>query len=542
VKEGLRQARAELGVLFELRFLLAWRRLRGRHGVAEGLAHGVLVAMALPASLVVGSLIALGSFRAVRAGSGAHAGVAIAAILFGLWQAWTAVSLTMGERDGIRVERLLAYPLSPARLYLVGLAASMLADPFALFWLVLLSGMVVGAALARPGPWLLLLVATLGAFVVATATFIALAQELLARIARRRLWRDLAALAGVGAWVVIILSVSGALRGLTNFRSAVRHARFVLYPPAIAAEAVERLYASRPVQALPFVALLLVASALTGWLACRAALGTARSAGERARAMSPTRRRQRLLFPEGLGPLFEKEIRYLTRHPAVRIYLLVLPVLASLIGAKLPVPRGAGLAEVLRALPLFALAAYVHLAFQIFWVNGLGFERGGARTLYLAPIAPERILAAKNLALLVFTSGAFALSAAAYIAVAGPPPAWATAGAAVLQVGMAPLLYGLGNVLGMVVPRAATFGIQRSGSVSPLAALAAMAISSATLGLFGLPVLLAVYLEALWLVPVSWAVLAVCGGVAWRLTLPASGRLLVARREEILAAVCGDDV
>jgi len=539
---GAARAGPEIAVLVELRFRLAWRRLRGRHGVAEGLAQVVLVAMALPASLVFGALIAFGSFRAARAGGGTQTGIAIAAILFGLWQAWTAVSLTLGERDGIGVERLLAYPLSPARLYAVGLLAAAVADPFALFWLVLLSGMVVGAGMARPGPWLLLLALALGVFVMATVALVALARECFVRLARRRLWRDLGILAAVALWALIALTLSGGARGLRAAHLALRHMRFVLYPPALAAEAAESLFTGRYLAALVWIALLAMLGVLTGWLAYRAALATARSGGEGVRLSTASSNGRRLLFPERLGPLFEKEVRYLTRHPAVRIYVLVLPVLALLVGYRLPTPRNPDLAEILRALPLFALAVYVHLAFQIFWVNGFGLERGGARALYLAPVAPERILAAKNLALLVFTSGAFALAGAAYTAVAGRPPAWAALGAIALEVGIAPVLYGFGNILGIVLPRAATFGIQRSGSISPLAALAALAISSIAMALFGLPVLVAIHLDALWLVPASWTVLAVCASVAWYLTLPLSGRLLTARREEVLSAVCGGDV
>jgi len=542
VSDPGRRARPPLAVLLELRFRLAWRRLRSRGGVAEGVAQAVLVAMALPASLLFGALIGVGSYRAARAGGSTEASLTVAAILFGLWQAWTAVSLTLGERDSLGVERLLLYPIAPARLYLMGLAAAALADPFALFWLVLLSGMVAGAALARPGAWILLLGLALGAFVAATVALVALVQELLLRMARRRVWRDLGTLLGVGIWALIVLSLPGGARGLRGLRWTIRELRFLLYPPALAAEAVRRLYAGRTAAALGFMALLAAAAALTGWLAYRAALITARSGGEAPRAGARTAGPRRLLFPECLGPLFEKEMRYLTRHPAVRVYLFVLPVLALLVGYKLPIPRSGELGEILRALPLFGLAVYVHLVFQMFWVNGLGFERGGVRTLFLAPVAPERILAAKNLALLVFTTGVFGLSAAAFTVAAGPPRPWAAVGALALELGLAPLLYGLGNVLGILLPRAASFGLQRTGSISPLATLAALATATSGLGLFGLPVLLAVHLDAFWLVPASWVALAVCAGGAWYLTLPAAARLLSARREEVLMALSGDEV
>ena len=85
-------------------------------------------------------------------------------------------------------------------------------------------------------------------------------------------------------------------------------------------------------------------------------------------------------------------------------------------------------------------------------------------------------------------------------------------------------------------------GAQRSGAVSPLAALAGMGIASGATLLFALPVMLALVLDRLWTVPVAWGALAGVGAIAWRLTLPAVGRLLARRREAVLAAVTGDEV
>ncbi len=530
-----------LADLAELRLLLAWRRLRGRGGMAEGVAQLLLFLVALPASIFFAALVGVGSFRAARAAHGLQATVTIAAILYGLWQTWTAVSLSMGERDAIDLRRLLVYPVPPARLYLLGLGTSIVGDPFALFWLVLLAGMAVGAALARPGAWILLLALVLAAFAAATVAFVALAQEILGRLARSRRWRELAAVAALVAWLLVVFGSSakgGALRGALP---VLRQLRWILYPAALAVEAAQRLYGGRSLASLPWLAILAVAAAATGWLAYRVGMATARSGGEAGRVMvSRDASLRRSLFPERLGPLFEKEVRTLTRHPAARIYVLALPALAAFVGWKAPTHLGGDLAELLRALPLFGLAAYVHLAFQVFWVNGLGFERGGALTLFLAPIAPEQVLAAKNLALFACTTAVFALAASAYLAMAGPQPLWAVAGALALELGLAPVLYGLGNVLGIVTPRVASSGLQRAGSVSPLAALAAMGITSAALAVFALPMLAALWLDALWVVPLAWAALAAGATAAWWATLPLAGRFLSQRREQVLAIVCGD--
>ena len=537
------RCRPGLVQLAELRFLLVWRRLRSRGGAAEGIAQFLLFALALPAGVLFAGLVGAGSYRAARAGHGLQATVTIAAICYGIWQTWTAVSLTVNERDAFDLRRLLVYPVRPARLYFVGLAASLLADPFALFWVSLLAGVLGGAALARPGAWILLLALALAAFAAATVSLVALLQEILGRLARSRRWRELAAGAAIVGWLLIVFSTSGSVRSLRGALPLLRRLRWILYPAAMTAEACERLFAGKAASALPWIGLLAAAAALTGWMAYRIAIATARSGVEAGRVPLPREgSRRRVLFPERLGPLFEKELRHLARHPAARIYVLVLPALAGIVAWRAPWNLGGDAAEILRALPLFGLAAYVHLAFQIFWVNGLGAERGGARTLFLAPIAPEQILAAKNLALFAFTTAVFSLSAGAYLAVAGAPPLWASAGALALEVGLAPVLYGLGNVLGVLAPRAAPSGLQRAGSVSPLAALAAMGITSGALAIFALPVLGALWLDTLWALPIAWAALAVAAGFAWRATLPLTGRFLWRRREQVLAAVCGDEV
>jgi ABC-2 type transport system permease protein len=90
--------------------------------------------------------------------------------------------------------------------------------------------------------------------------------------------------------------------------------------------------------------------------------------------------------------------------------------------------------------------------------------------------------------------------------------------------------------------RPAPYTIQRGGHLAPASALAGMAIVSAGSALFAAPVLAAISLEEPWLLPAGWAALGAAGAVAYRATLPRAARLLAARREPLLQAVCGDDV
>jgi ABC-2 type transport system permease protein len=202
------------------------------------------------------------------------------------------------------------------------------------------------------------------------------------------------------------------------------------------------------------------------------------------------------------------------------------------------VPEEAG--EVVRALPLFGVAAYVHLVLQVFWLNAFGWDRGGARALFLAPVAPGAVLAAKNGASMLAAALLFLLAGGVYVSAGVLPPAWALAAAAALHLGMAPWLHAAGNLVSIANPRAAPFALQRSGSLPALSALGGMAITAGASGLFGVPVLAALHFESEWLLLGSWLALGAAGWLAWRWSLPRAGPLLQNRREALLAEVTGD--
>jgi len=146
---GLRDT--PLAAFVELRFRLGLRRLRGRGGVPELVARIISYAVLLPASVVFAGLVGLGTYQAARAGRGLRVDVPVSAILFGVWQAWTATAMSLQEREGVDLRRFLLFPLPAGRLYTYGLAASVVGDPFSLFWCVLLGGAFAGAAAGRMG-------------------------------------------------------------------------------------------------------------------------------------------------------------------------------------------------------------------------------------------------------------------------------------------------------------------------------------------------------------------------------------------------------
>ncbi len=530
-----------LAAVIELRIRLFWHRLRGRGGLAEGIATAALFLLAIPMSLVFAALVGAGSYQAARAGRGPQVEATVAGVFFGLWQAWTAVSLSLNDRDGLDLRRFLVYPVPTGRIYLFGLASGIAGDPMAVFWVVLLCGQFVGAALGRPGTWLAALAADQVLFAAATVFLVALVQELLAHILRSRRVREVAIVAAALAIPLLLLAAASGPGGVRDALQLVVRLRWIFFPPALSAAAASHFYSGEIVAGLPYLVLLAVATAATGWAAFRLGLAGAMSGGEGAVA-APRRTRPRWRLGRGrFGALVEKEAKYLLRHPLARVYVLILPAFAALVAWKVApaIPAEAG--NVVRALPLLGFVLYDHLVLQIFWLNGFGWERGGMRAYWLAPLPLEDVLAAKNVALYGFSLAVFALSAAVMMAVGGSPPAWALASALALHAALAPVLYGLGNVVAILNPRAAPFGVQRGGSLPNLSGLAGMAILSGACSVFAVPVLVALRLESPWLVPASWTFFGFAGLFAYWRTLPAAAELLDRRREQVLAVVCGDD-
>jgi ABC-2 type transport system permease protein len=529
----------------ELRGRLLWRRLTARGGIGEGVARVVLLVLALPLGLAFAVAVGAGTHQAVRAGGGLRLDVATAAIFFGLWQTWTAVSLTLNDREGLDLRRFLVYPVRPGRIYALGLASGVAGDPVGVFWAVVLSGVFGGAAFARPGPWLLLLALGLLLFAAGTVLYVALLQELLSLALSSRRMREaamvLSVLVSVGLLTLLVGVSPRSWRDLRLLAPALSVAQWIAWPAALTAGAARHLYAGRALSSLPWLAGLALACAATGRVAFAVALRQAQAGGDAAaRAPSSGGRGWRLPLPGPLEALVEKEAKYLVRHPLARIAAVLTPVIAALIAWKVEpaIPQEAG--EVVRALPLFALAAYSHLVLQSFWLNALGWERGGARLLFLAPLGARAVLFAKNAVLYLYALAVFSLSAVPLLAAGGPPPAWAIAGALALHAGMAPFLHGAGNLVTILNPKAASFAVQRSASVSALSGLAGLAILSATTGLFALPVLAALRLDSPWLLPAGWAALGLAGALAYRAALPAQARLLADRAEVVVGVVSGD--
>ncbi len=538
---------SEFRALAELRGRLLWRRFTARGGIAEGVASVVLLVIAVPVGIAFAVAIGYGSYQAVRAGGGLRTDVGVSAIFFGIWQTWTAVSLTLNDRDGLDLRRFLVFPIRPGRVYAMGLVTGILGDPVGLVWGAMLGGVFVGAAIARPGAWLAVLLVVLVAFAVATVILIALIQEVLAAVLSTRRIREWAMIGSVGVsvglLVVLLWSADHPVRATGEALPMLRILQWIAWPGAFPAAAARELFAGHVAASLPWIAGLLLATAATGWLAFRLALAQARGAGSSGEGSRGKPGAVGLGWRGGrFGALVEKEARYLYRQPLARVDALLAPVLMAFVALKVEprIPAEAG--EVVRALPLFGAAIYCHLLLQAFWLNAFGWERGGARTFFLAPLDLAAVLRAKGLVLYAYSLVLFLVSAGVMTAIGkGVAPRWALAAALVLHAASAPWLLVAGNVVSILRPKAASFAIQRNSALSTFSGLIGMGIVSATMGAFAVPALLALRAESPAILVWSWVALGIAGAVVLRALLPREARLLADRRDEFLPAVCGDD-
>jgi hypothetical protein len=317
--------------------------------------------------------------------------------------------------------------------------------------------------------------------------------------------------------------------------------RWIAFPPALTYEAAKLLYSGRVWAGLVWLSVLLVATGIAGFMAFRLALSSAQAGGEPTVAIAADRSVRFPLLRGRFGALLEKDLKLLVRHPLARIYTIIIPGLAAVVAWRITAYMPEDARELARALPLLGLAIYVPLMLQPFWLNGLGWERGGARLLCLAPLRGSEVVLSKNVAIFLFSLAIFAISAAISAVVGEAPPAWAWLSGFALQIGVAPVLFGLGNLVTLMNPKAASFGVHRGANISALSGLLGLIILTLTSGLFGLPVVVALGIDSLWLVPACWACLGLLSfGIYW-MTLPAVGRLWERRKEEILTIVCGDE-
>jgi ABC-2 type transport system permease protein len=328
--------------------------------------------------------------------------------IMGYWQLTPLVTLSLGV--SLEMRKLALYPVSVPTLFLVECLLRLWTG---LEMILVLTGIFVG--LATTGRQnLLALLAGLLLFVAFNMFFSAGMRNLVERIFQRRMLRET---------VLVLMVTLTVLPQMLVFSDRFRD---------LAHDAV-REDTSLPTWAAPSGVCAAIALGTAGWVEIALALAyvavagvfgytmfrssckltSASTAGEQAPRLRASRSRAswfgRLIralsapFPDPLGALLEKEIKYLWRSPRFRLPFFMgftfgviawTPVLHRVEG-------DIGQWMKSGAVSLISLYAMLLLG-PVLFLNRFGFDRGATRFYFWMPVGFEELLAAKNLATCVF--------------------------------------------------------------------------------------------------------------------------------------------
>jgi hypothetical protein len=476
-------------------------------------------------------------------------------LLFGLvaviFMMWSFVPLSMGGAGSFDPGKLLLYPISLRKLFLIDLLSE-LSSLVSIFALPAVLAVGVGAGVAKGHVSAALFAALLAAaFGVALSKLFSTAVMSLMR--RRR---------GRAETLVAIFTLIAAMSGLIiqfGVRAVASAKSFpaALYwtPPGALVRALTDGLKAGGGDAYALALLTLAAYVfLATWLTYRVAVASLNSSGgatrSRAALAGAGRAAVKLgwqlpLLPAAVSTVFEKELRYAMRNAQLRTMMLM-PVVMTVVLRFTGSSRRAAFA----GLPL-SVAPYVEgarAALGIFYVfaitsaittNCFGYDAAGMRSLVLAPIARRHVLAGKNLAMLVFMLTSAVLVTLTNQIVYGDLSLRALGFTALGFLFFAGAFFAFGNFFSVRFSRRMQFGKRMKAS-----GVAGLLIFPLFLLTAAVPAL-AVF--AGWLaqsVAVEYVILAAFASVAvagYFLLLPRQGRALERRELDILEAVARRD-
>jgi ABC-2 type transport system permease protein len=316
-------------------------------------------------------------------------------ICFLYWQVIPVLLTSMGASLDLR--KLLVYPIPNRALFLIEV---ILRVSTAIEMMLILTGAAIGLFVNPAVPvWAPLWLAVFVAFNLFCSTGI---RDLLVRLLARKRIREI---------VIFLVVIAAALPQLILFRGS--QAR------------VQQYFGGEPSALLPWTATAHLAlghfswrdlAVLLGWTVAAYVFG--RSQFERglrfdaaealARGSSSLRPVSRLewwyqlpnaLFPDPLGALVEKELRFLSRAPRFRLVFLMGFSFGLLIWAPIAFGRASAQHSFLtdNYLTMVSVYALLLLSDALFW-NCFGFDRSAAQIYFLLPMKMSTVLAGKNLA------------------------------------------------------------------------------------------------------------------------------------------------
>ena len=324
--------------------------------------------------------------------------------ILGYWQLSPLVTLSLGV--SLEMRKLAFYPVTVPTLFLV---ECMLRLWTSLEMILVLLGIFIGLAIVE-GPKLGALAGGLALFIAFNMFFSAGMRNLIERIFQRRMLRET---------VLVVMVTLTILPQMLVFSERFRD---------FAREAVHS-DAALPNWATPSGVCAAIALGTAGWLefafalayavaagvfgyfmfraSCR--LTSVSTAGEQAPRIRASKTREswfgRLIrafgapFPDPLGAMVEKEIKYLWRSPRFRLPFFMgftfgviawTPILYRMEGEV-----GASMKS--GAVSFISLYAMLLLG-PVLFLNRFGFDRGAARFYFWMPVSFEELLTAKNLA------------------------------------------------------------------------------------------------------------------------------------------------
>lgn len=333
--------------------------------------------------------------------------ISVGLLLGFLW--WQLIPVALASSGmSLELKRLLVYPIQPSKLFLIEV---LLRVTTGFEVLILMAGAAIGLWRHPLCPWWgPLFFLPYAAFNMVLSAGV---RDLLTRLLSRKGVRELVMLGMVSLaalpQLVIALFPPETWRKQAIARLLERLPEFPL-PWQVTAE-----LAAGPLALLPLAALIFwtAAGAWFGYAQFRRGLrwdADEQRAKERPAAESPRRASLRealyrlpsRLFPDPLGALVEKEIRFLTRTPRFRLVFFMgfsfgIIIWFPLIFGK---SRGPGvLAD--NFLVLVSIYAAMLLGEVLFW-NNLGFDRHAAQNYYILPVRLSTVLIGKNLTAIFF--------------------------------------------------------------------------------------------------------------------------------------------
>lgn len=536
---------------------LIWLKLAmWRHGLRTG--AGVADVMAGIGLTIVAGLLSLG----LTAGLGAAMYYALVAGGAGILRrgllvvSHTVAVLAVGvpvllglERGGLPLSRLAVFPLSRGALYRLSLGASF-ASGVHLLWLPSLLFTFL-LAVTWHGAGAFLWGSVLAVFGLCLMVWCNTLLLLVRRLTARRSVREV--LAVVALFVLVAVSVVPAVldSSATEERPSRMEALLELlpvagevmsvFPPSLAAGGLATAHFEGTAAAAGPLAWLLL------WTAAGIALGfhlfakSLREGGAPAPAR-PARRSSRGLpgvdrltwLPSAVRGVAARELRYLLRSSSGRFSVASAPVFMVLVGTVFAQGAGGPVLGIDASGVLFMGAMLYAAMFSSNFVNNaFAWERGGVRSYFMTPAAPEHVVLGKNLGVWIFNTILGVVCVIVFTVVAGAPaaPTLASGCLAFTAVLIAGTVAGNFVSISFPVSRDISRVNNSPSQIGFVVSLAVLLVTGAAIA--GLA-LTAALTGGSWTLPILLAILVAVEAGIYAALLGAAGRHLASRRERLV--------